>query len=38
MLFSAETLRSGTGGLRAIGWFGDDWSLERGDIVWNDGR
>ncbi len=38
MLFSAETLRSGTDGVRAIGWFGNDWSLERGDIVWNDGR
>jgi hypothetical protein len=38
LLFPAETLRSGTGGVRAIGWFGDDWSLERGDIIWNDGR
>ena len=38
MFFSAETLRSGTDGVRAIGWFGNDWSLERGDIVWNDGR
>jgi hypothetical protein len=38
MLFSAETLRSGTDGVRAIGWFGEDWSLERGDIVWNDGK
>jgi len=37
LFFSAETLRSGTSGVRAIGWFGDDWSLERGDIVWNDG-
>ena len=38
LLFSAETLRSGTDGIRAIGWFGNDWSLERGDIVWNDGK
>jgi dienelactone hydrolase len=38
MLFSAETLRSGTDGVRAIGWFGNDWSVERGDIVFNDGR
>jgi poly(3-hydroxybutyrate) depolymerase len=38
MLFSAETLRSGTDGVRAIGWFGNDWSLERGDFVWNDGK
>jgi hypothetical protein len=38
LLFQAETLRSGTDGIRAIGWFGNDWSLERGDIVWNDGK
>jgi dienelactone hydrolase len=38
LLFSAETLRSGTDGVRAIGWFGNDWSLDKGDIVWNDGR
>ena len=38
MLFSAEALRSGTDGVRAIGWFGNDWSLDHGDIVWNDGR
>jgi hypothetical protein len=38
LLFSAEALRSGTDGVRAIGWFGNDWSLERGDIVWNSGR
>ena len=37
ILFTAETLRSGTNGVRAIGWFGNDWSLERGDFVWNDG-
>jgi len=36
LLFSAETLRAGTKGVRVIGWFGDDWGLERGDIVWND--
>jgi len=38
MLVSAEALRSGTDGIRVIGWFGNDWSLERGDFVWNDGR
>jgi dienelactone hydrolase len=38
LLFSAETLRSGTDGVRAVGWFGNDWSIERGDIVWNDGK
>ncbi len=38
LLFSAEVLRTGTAGVRAVGWFGNDWSVERGDIVWNDGR
>jgi dienelactone hydrolase len=38
ILHSAESLRSGTDGIRAIGWFGNDWSVERGDFVWNDGR
>ena len=33
LLFSAEALRSGTSGVRAVGWFGDDWSVGRGDIV-----
>jgi dienelactone hydrolase len=36
LLFSAEILRVGTAGVRAVGWFGNDWSLERGDIVWNE--
>jgi|WetSurMetagenome_2_1015567.scaffolds.fasta_scaffold34348_1 dienelactone hydrolase len=35
MLFSASTLRSGTGGIRAIGWFGWDWSVGRGEWAWN---
>ena len=38
LFFSAEALRSGTDGVRAVGWLGNDWSLERGDIVWNEGR
>jgi len=38
ILFSADMLRTGTDGVRAIGWFGNDWSLERGDIAWNPGR
>jgi dienelactone hydrolase len=37
LLLSAEALRSGTDGIRAIGWFGNDWSIERGDMVWNEG-
>jgi hypothetical protein len=24
--------------VRAIGWLGSDGSLDKGDIVWNDGR
>jgi hypothetical protein len=31
-------LHSGTDGVRVIGWFGKDRSLEKGDIVWNSGR
>jgi dienelactone hydrolase len=38
LLHSAESLRSGTDGIRVIGWFGNDWSIERGDFVWNEGR
>jgi pimeloyl-ACP methyl ester carboxylesterase len=38
ILFSAEMLRTGTGGVRAIGWFGNDWSLDRGDFIWNANR
>lgn len=38
LLFSAETLRVGTDGVRAIGWFGNDWTIEHGDIVSNEGR
>jgi len=37
LLLSAEALRLGTAGVRAVGWFGNDWSLERGDIVGNEG-
>jgi len=38
LVFSSEILRSGSEGIRAIGWFGNDWSVERGDIIWNNGR
>jgi dienelactone hydrolase len=37
LLLSAEALRSGTGGVRVLGWFGTDWTVERGDFVWNPG-
>jgi hypothetical protein len=35
MLLSADALRVGTAGIRAMGWFGNDWSVERGDFVWS---
>ncbi len=38
LLFSAEILRVGAAGVRAVGWFGNDWSVERGDIAWNEGK
>jgi dienelactone hydrolase len=38
LLLSAAALRDGADGVRAVGWFGNDWSVERGDIVWNDGK
>lgn len=38
LVFSAEILRSGTDGVRAIGWFGNDWGLETGEFVMNDGK
>ena len=37
MLFSADMLRQGTAGVLVIGWFRDDWSVERGDFVWTSG-
>lgn len=38
IVLSAEMLRSGTDGVRAIGWFGNDWGVETGEFVWNEGR
>ncbi len=38
LILSAESLRAGTAGVRAVGWFGDDWSLEKGDVAWNEPR
>jgi hypothetical protein len=37
LVFSADMLRTGTSGVRAIGWFGRDWDVEGGDIVWGSG-
>jgi dienelactone hydrolase len=36
LVLSADSLRSGSDGVKALGWFGNDWSVERGDIVWNE--
>jgi dienelactone hydrolase len=38
MLFSADALRSGTSGVLAIGWFGDDWTMARGEFAWAPAR
>jgi hypothetical protein len=37
MLFTADALRLGTGGIRAIGWFGNDWSAEHGEFAFASG-
>ncbi len=36
LLFGAEMLRSGTAGVRLIGWFGNDWRFETGEFVMNE--
>ncbi len=33
MILGADALRSGTRGVRALGWFGEDWTLEAGDAA-----
>jgi dienelactone hydrolase len=37
LVFSAEIFRSGTDGVRAVGWFGNDWGFETGEFVLNEG-
>jgi hypothetical protein len=37
MIVSAEIFRLGTGGIRALGWFGNDWRLETGEFAWGAG-
>ncbi len=37
LIFSADMLRDGSDGIRGIGFFGPDWSMERGDFVWSGG-
>jgi poly(3-hydroxybutyrate) depolymerase len=36
LLVSAEMLEKGTEGVRALGFFGLDWKVETGEIVWRD--
>lgn len=36
VVFSAKALRQGTDDLRALGFFGADWSLEEGEFAWRD--
>ncbi len=35
MIFSPEMMKSGIGGIKAAGYFGNDWSLTNGDIEWS---
>lgn len=35
-LYGREMLEKGTGGVLAAGLLGEDWSIERGEIVWRD--
>ena len=34
LIFSPEMYRSGLAGVGAAGYFGNDWSLEKGSVVW----
>ena len=36
MLFTPEVYENGINGVKAAGYFGNDWSLEEGDIVWGE--
>ncbi len=33
-VFGIETLRKGSAGVKAAGFFGNDWSVERGEFAW----
>jgi hypothetical protein len=35
-VLSAETLKTGSAGLPACGFFGNDWSVERGEFAWKE--
>src|SRR5262249_47299984 len=36
LVLGPEMLTEGYGGVRAAGYFGDDWSVERGEFVWRE--
>ncbi len=36
IVYGPEMLEQGTGGVRVAGYFGEDWSVERGEFVWRD--
>jgi pimeloyl-ACP methyl ester carboxylesterase len=36
LVASTEMLRSGISGVRAVGFFGQDWQVETGDFVWQE--
>lgn len=35
LVIGSDALEKGTAGIVAAGFFGNDWSVERGDIAWN---
>jgi len=35
-IFGADVLERGNAGVRVAGFFGNDWSLERGEFAWHD--
>lgn len=37
-ILSAQTLKTGSGGLRAVGFFGNDWSVKTGEFAFAEGR
>ena len=36
LIFSAEMYNTGAEGIQATGFFGNDWSVEKGDFAWGD--
>ena len=36
MIISPDMFIQGSGGVEAAGYFGNDWSVENGDIQWNE--